>query len=332
MAVAQSHVLCMKIHDMDINDLLGALSQYGGHSLPVFHQRKKQLAFVQFPSVDAACHCHDSINNGELLTSTGKPVTAEYSSRQEVSPDGPQDRGLKRPRDSLNGPMSLKKFNRPGLQVQNGVTGYEEPSPVLCIKADLEETELRRFVNNLSARLPRPVDILWMHLKNMAFVQYAEIRQATMVLNHFRQNDYRSPSGHAISAAYSKRQTIERVERQFKSEEPQRPEAPPSKVIMATLRPHSREHVRLTVEDVLYPFMRYGIVSKIVTFGKKEKSDVQVLVQYDNLQCATLAREKMNNTTVGNFRAFLRFSENEELEIQNNNDRSRDFTNPWLGE
>eukprot|EP00397_Hematodinium_sp_SG-2012_P047447 GEMP01053979.1.p1 GENE.GEMP01053979.1~~GEMP01053979.1.p1 ORF type:complete len:354 (+),score=93.67 GEMP01053979.1:105-1166(+) len=344
MATPPSLVLCMKIHDMDENELLNALHPYGGLDLPIFVQRKKQLAFVQFPSLDAARHCLNFVKNGELVTQQGKAVCAEFSSRKEVTVEGNVDRqqGTKRPRDSH--PMvhdsTLKKSNTlhngSGLQMGGGGGGgNEEASPVLCVKADLEEAELLRFVNNLSPRLPRPVDILWMHQKNMAFVQYTDVRQSTMILNHFKQNDYRSPSGHAISAAYSKRQSIERTDRKPQGDESQanaRPEAPPSKVIMATLRPHSKEHVRLTVEDVLYPFMRFGIVNKIVTFGKKDKSDVQVLVQYENQQFAQLARERMNNTIIGNFRAYVRFSDNEELEIQNNNDRSRDFTNPWLGE
>lgn len=339
MATAPSLVLCMKIHDMDKNELLSCLGPYGGYDLPVFVQRKKQLAFVQFPSMEAARHCLDSVKKGDLITAQGLAVTAEYSSRTEVTPEGAQDRGLKRPREQRD-PMSLKKSNvltnGAGVNMAGNAGGFEAPSPVLCIKADLEEAELVRFVNNLSPRLPRPCDCLCMHQKNMAFVQYTDIRQATMILNHFKQNDYRSPSGHAISAAFSKRQSIERQEgKTYNNEEShanQRPEAPPSKVVMATFRPRSKEHVRLTVEDVHFHFSRFGLVNKMITFGKKEKTDVQALVQYDNLQFATCCREKMNNTICGNFRVFVRYSDNEELEIQNNNDRSRDFTNPWLGE
>lgn len=368
-----SKVLAVKVHDLSEQDLRQAVLSYQDtDNFPVFVQAKKQLAFVEFPSIDHSTRCLEYINQGSIMTNNGKTVSAEMSTRQKVTLDGeyqkgssngPQfhtsnnirsivnnnplavfntgsvNTGVKRQRDTLFGNNGFDSV--PKRMPAIGITDHEvSPSPVLCIKSDLEYEDLHQFLTDLQTNhdLPAFVDLMHINGKTMSFVQYSNVQDSRTVLNHFAGAGYQTPGGVNMVAQFSKRKCIERND--LPAHIPKKDlgtplhisnEAPPSKVLIVTLRPLTGKHMNVTAENMLLPFSRFGIVHKVIVWGKKDKTDLNALVQYSSLDYSQYARENMDGQTIGEFRAQLRYSERAEIDIANNTERMRDFCNPWLG-
>ncbi|KAL5122895.1 Polypyrimidine tract-binding 3 [Glycine soja] len=95
----------------------------------------------------------------------------------------------------------------------------------------------------------------------------------------------------------------------------------------------------VTVHHMLYPitadvlhqvFSPHGFVEKIVTFQKS--AGFQALIQYQSRQSAVTARSTLQGRNIydGCCQLDIQFSNLDELQVNYNNDRSRDFTNPNL--
>ncbi|KAL7092723.1 hypothetical protein ACP275_11G000300 [Erythranthe tilingii] len=95
----------------------------------------------------------------------------------------------------------------------------------------------------------------------------------------------------------------------------------------------------VTVHHMLYPitvevlhqvFSPHGFVEKIVTFQKS--AGFQALIQYQLQQSAILARNSLQGRNIydGCCQLDIQFSNLDELQVNYNNERSRDFTNPSL--
>ncbi|KAE9618320.1 putative RNA recognition motif domain-containing protein [Lupinus albus] len=95
----------------------------------------------------------------------------------------------------------------------------------------------------------------------------------------------------------------------------------------------------VTIHHVLYPmtadvlhqvFSPHGSVEKIVTFYKS--AGCQALIQYQSRQSAVTAKNALQGRNVydGCCQLDIQFSNLDELQVNYNNDRSRDFTNPNL--
>lgn len=180
----------------------------------------------------------------------------------------------------------------------------------------------------------------------MCFVQYATIQDSRKVLNHFVAANYVTPTNFQMTAHFSKRKFINRSDKQQRNAPPpvivpekeipviqavrSHVEAKPSKVLLVTLRPVNGNQLTVTAENMLLPFSRYGIVHKVIVWGKKDKTDLNALVQYSSLEYSAYAKEKMDGITIGEFKAQIRYSERAEIDIAQNNERMRDFSNPWL--
>eukprot|EP00397_Hematodinium_sp_SG-2012_P045384 GEMP01050954.1.p1 GENE.GEMP01050954.1~~GEMP01050954.1.p1 ORF type:complete len:380 (+),score=87.80 GEMP01050954.1:64-1203(+) len=358
------------MQENELRENLAPFADY--RDVPIFIQAKKLLAFVQFPSLDQATQCLEFLNGGSLVTAQDKTVTAEYSNRQEVTVRGASDNrqqsgslgslkpittGMnKRPRDDFHTtsapPFVAKRPNLMSRTTNGPINGNEPPSPVLCVKSDLSENELINLLQSLGGHegFSSPVDIMSIAGKTMSFVQYQDVRQSSAALKHMNENQYQTPSGLVMAATFSKRHSIQRDVNREQQHQPQqqhvgfvtgdapgpkgpkKPEAPPSKVVIVTLRPVRQQQFQLTLDNILLPFSRFGMVQKIILFSKKDTTDLQALVQYDNLQFAQLARERMDNQIVDSFRVMVRFSERPELNIEHNGERMRDYSNPWLSE
>merc|ERR1712167_389262 len=111
-----------------------------------------------------------------------------------------------------------------------------------------------------------------------------------------------------MTAVFSKRKKIERNEQA-------RMNAP------GNLNPQ----VNVTAENMLLPFSRYGVVHKVIVWSKQDKTDVQALVQYAEPKYAQYALEEMDGTHIGEFKVMLKYSEKQEIEVNANNERCRDF-------
>lgn len=97
----------------------------------------------------------------------------------------------------------------------------------------------------------------------------------------------------------------------------------------------------VTIHNPLYPinvdvlqqvFSPHGFVEKIVTFSKS--AGLQALLQYSSQQSATQARNTLQGRNIydGCCTLDIQFSNLTELQVNFNNDRTRDFTNSQLPE
>ncbi|KAG8660666.1 polypyrimidine tract-binding protein homolog 3 isoform X3 [Manihot esculenta] len=86
----------------------------------------------------------------------------------------------------------------------------------------------------------------------------------------------------------------------------------------------------ITVEVLHQVFSPHGFVEKIVTFQKS--AGFQALIQYQLCQSAVAARTALQGRNIydGCCQLDIQFSNLDELQVNYNNDRSRDFTNPHL--
>lgn len=82
-----SCVLAIKIHDLPEAALRQHLAPFQNFddNFNMFIQTKKQLAFVQFPNLEASQQCLDFINSGNISAPSNRALTAQYSTRQEVT-------------------------------------------------------------------------------------------------------------------------------------------------------------------------------------------------------------------------------------------------------
>ncbi|KZV57876.1 polypyrimidine tract-binding protein3 [Dorcoceras hygrometricum] len=86
----------------------------------------------------------------------------------------------------------------------------------------------------------------------------------------------------------------------------------------------------ITVEVLHQVFSPHGFVEKIVTFQKS--AGFQALVQYQSNQNAIAARNSLQGRNIydGCCQLDIQYSNLDELQVNYNNERSRDFTNPSL--
>jgi len=327
-----SKVLFINSHDADEPTIQSTLTQFGeGRPLAIFMMESKGQCFVEFPSIMHASQALEYIITGGLETHGGKILTAQFSNRQEVTPATQTNR--KRPMDqqqpSINSDYANYSPSKRPMFNRDSERQMIPPSPVLCVKTDITEMELLDFLMPTGFR---PVDTLLLSNKNTIFVQYSTIDESTAVLNFIQEAGFLSVNGYHMDVAYSTRQCIEKKNRPDYSVDQIGVEHSdnPTKVILISLRAVTPT-VTPTVDNVMVPFSRCGIVERIVVFSKKP-DHCQALVQYASAEFAQLAVEKYTGTTLGSYQLHVKFSDRSEIDVQRNCDRSRDFTNPWLSE
>lgn len=347
-----SCVLLIRSQELFEDNLVNALHSVttGLGDLPVYSQENKGISFVEFPSLDVATQVMDLINQGGIQVSSGRPMTAEYSTRTEV-----QQR--KRPLD--DGSMPEK---RPRVQDES------PPSRVICVKTDQTEDELSSMLSVTGGNI---VNTLLVAGKNMVFIEFSSFEESANALNYVQGTGLQSKSGYNIDAMYSTRQQIVKVSRQTTGapqmqqnlhhshsgnqgiqtnhqvnqltgqinpllsapttqDRKTRDEGPANRVILIGLRAITNAPTP-TVENLLPPFSYCGVIEKMIVFSKGA-GQCQALVQYTNQEYAALALQKYHNATLGSYNIMVRYSDRPELEVSKNSSMMRDFTNPWLPE
>eukprot|EP00397_Hematodinium_sp_SG-2012_P042522 GEMP01047055.1.p1 GENE.GEMP01047055.1~~GEMP01047055.1.p1 ORF type:complete len:395 (+),score=55.25 GEMP01047055.1:93-1277(+) len=325
--------------------------------LPMFQQLEKGITFVQFPSIECAGQAMEYINQGTMQTPMGKNIHSEFSSRAEVV-------SRKRPVP----PCQFLSFDAPAAKRLDARDCCSTLSPVLCVKTDMTEDELRSFMVPCQAML---IDVLYVHNKNMTFLEFANVDDSTRALLYINSSGYVSPNGVQIDAMYSNRMKIERSDvrrpevvepsrcNEFQSQTvihrnayshfnqnqrgstdniPHQVELPPTeqgelapnRIVIVTLRT-SQQIMPPTVDYLMVPFSHCGIVEKILVFSKSTEY-CQALVQYATIDFARLAMERFQGLILGDYQLEIHFSDRNNLDVAKNSDRARDFTNPWLPE
>jgi len=106
-----------------------------------------------------------------------------------------------------------------------------------------------------------------------------------------------------------------------------------SKVILVNMKQtRDGECAPIRVSGVLQLFAKYGMIEKIITMAKKDRNMIQAMIQYHTTAMAEYAIQEAQGTQQGAFMVRMSFSDRQDLEIGQNNERMFDFLNPWLGE
>ncbi|KAH1230548.1 Polypyrimidine tract-binding 3 [Glycine max] len=162
--------------------------------------------------------------------------------------------------------------------------------------------------------------LVMLRAKNQALIQMQDVPSAVNALQ-FYANVQPSIRGRNVYVQFSSHQELTTMDQsQGRGDEPNR-------ILLVTV--HHMLYP-MTV-DVLYQvFSPHGSVEKIVTFQKS--AGFQALIQYQSRQSAVAARSTLQGRNIydGCCQLDIQFSNLDELQVNYNNDRSRDFTNPNL--
>ncbi|KAL5195316.1 Polypyrimidine tract-binding 3 [Glycine soja] len=194
-----------------------------------------------------------------------------------------------------------------------------EPSKVIHVRNvghEISENDLLQLFQPFGVI----TKLVMLRAKNQALIQMQDVPSAVNALQ-FYANVQPSIRGRNVYVQFSSHQELTTMEQsQGRGDEPNR-------ILLVTV--HHMLYP-MTV-DVLYQvFSPHGSVEKIVTFQKS--AGFQALIQYQSRQSAVAARSTLQGRNIydGCCQLDIQFSNLDELQVNYNNDRSRDFTNPNL--
>uniref|UniRef100_A0A7N2KWL3 RRM domain-containing protein n=3 Tax=Quercus TaxID=3511 RepID=A0A7N2KWL3_QUELO len=163
--------------------------------------------------------------------------------------------------------------------------------------------------------------LVMLRAKNQALIQMQDIPSAVNALQ-FYANVQPSIRGRNVYVQFSSHQELTTMDQntQGRGDEPNR-------ILLVTI--HHMLYP-ITVDVLHQVFSPHGFVEKIVTFQKS--AGFQALIQYQSRQSAVVARTALQGRNIydGCCQLDIQYSNLDELQVNYNNERSRDFTNPNL--
>nr|XP_043616850.1 polypyrimidine tract-binding protein homolog 3 isoform X2 [Erigeron canadensis] len=163
--------------------------------------------------------------------------------------------------------------------------------------------------------------LVMLRAKNQALLQMQDVPSAVSAMQ-FYANKQPTIRGRNVYVQFSSHQELTTVEQttQGRVDEPNR-------ILLVTI--HHMLYP-ITVEVLHQVFSPHGYVEKVVTFQKS--AGFQALIQFQSRQSAVAARNSLQGRNIydGCCQLDIQFSNLEELQVNYNNERSRDFTNPSL--
>ncbi|XP_044475252.1 polypyrimidine tract-binding protein homolog 3-like [Mangifera indica] len=195
-----------------------------------------------------------------------------------------------------------------------------EPSKVIHVRNvghEISENDLLQLFQPFGVI----TKLVMLRAKNQALLQMQDVPSAMAALQYYI-NVQPSIRGRNVYIQFSSHQELTTVDQntQGRGDEPNR-------ILLVTI--HHMLYP-ITVEVLHQVFSPHGFVEKIVTFQKS--AGFQALIQYQLHQSAVLARTSLQGRNIydGCCQLDIQFSNLDELQVNYNNDRSRDFTNPNL--
>ncbi|RAL48574.1 hypothetical protein DM860_000894 [Cuscuta australis] len=163
--------------------------------------------------------------------------------------------------------------------------------------------------------------LVMLRAKNQALLQMQDVPSAVNALQ-FYTNVQPSIRGRNVYVQFSSHQELTTMEQNTQSRADE-----PNRILLVTI--HHMLYP-ITVEVLHQVFSPHGFVEKIVTFQKS--AGFQALIQYQTNQNAITARNALQGRNIydGCCQLDIQFSNLDELQVNYNNDKSRDFTNPNL--
>ncbi|KAK9757345.1 hypothetical protein RND81_01G156300 [Saponaria officinalis] len=195
-----------------------------------------------------------------------------------------------------------------------------EPSKVIHVRNvghEISENDLLQLFQPFGVI----TKLVMLRAKNQALVQMQDVPSAMSVLQYFT-NVQPTIRGRNVYIQFSSHQELTTVEQNAngRGEEPNR-------IVLVTIH---QMHYPITVDVLHQVFSPHGFVEKIVTFQKS--AGFQALIQFQSRQNAVTARNLLQGRNIydGCCQLDIQFSNLDELQVNYNNDRTRDFTNPDL--
>eukprot|EP00256_Glycine_max_P054368 XP_014621198.1 polypyrimidine tract-binding protein homolog 3 isoform X1 [Glycine max] len=204
-----------------------------------------------------------------------------------------------------------------------------EPSKVIHVRNvghEISENDLLQLFQPFGVI----TKLVMLRAKNQALLQMQDIPSAVNALQ-FYANVQPSIRGRNVYVQFSSHQELTTMDqnqaREDESAVGNSLDAQPNRILLVTVH-----HMLYPITaDVLHQvFSPHGFVEKIVTFQKS--AGFQALIQYQSRQSAVTARSTLQGRNIydGCCQLDIQFSNLDELQVNYNNDRSRDFTNPNL--
>ncbi|XP_073106985.1 polypyrimidine tract-binding protein homolog 3-like isoform X4 [Elaeis guineensis] len=199
-----------------------------------------------------------------------------------------------------------------------------EPSKVIHIRNvghEISENDLLQLVQPFG-----PVNkLVMLRAKNQALLQMHDLPSAVNVLQYY-SNVQPSVRGRNVYIQFSSHQELTTADQNSQGRRGDQ-DSQPNRILLVTI--HHMLYP-ITVEVLHQVFSPHGFVEKIVTFQKS--AGFQALIQYQSRQSALQARTALQGRNIydGCCQLDIQFSNLNELQVNYNNERSRDFTNPSL--
>ncbi|THF95264.1 hypothetical protein TEA_027395 [Camellia sinensis var. sinensis] len=223
--------------------------------------------------------------------------------------------------------VSCQTYSEKNLQ-EGGSILQESQSNRKILALSLDDRNLEgneNVIRNDLLQLFQPFGVItklvMLRAKNQALLQMQDVPSAVNALQ-FYTGVQPSIRGRNVYVQFSSHQELTTVEQntQGRGDEPNR-------ILLVTI--HHMLYP-ITVEVLHQVFSPHGFVEKIVTFQKS--AGFQALIQYQLRQSAVLARNSLQGRNIydGCCQLDIQFSNLDELQVNYNNERSRDFTNPSL--
>ncbi|XP_026659359.1 polypyrimidine tract-binding protein homolog 3-like [Phoenix dactylifera] len=199
-----------------------------------------------------------------------------------------------------------------------------EPSKVIHIRNvghEISENDLLQLVQPFG-----PVNkLVMLRAKNQALLQMHDLPSAVNVLQYY-SNVQPSVRGRNVYIQFSSHQELTTADQNSQGRRGDQ-DSQPNRILLVTI--HHMLYP-ITVEVLHQVFSPHGFVEKIVTFQKS--AGFQALIQYQSRQSALQASTALQGRNIydGCCQLDIQFSNLNELQVNYNNERSRDFTNPSL--
>ncbi|CAM6037604.1 unnamed protein product [Sphagnum compactum] len=195
-----------------------------------------------------------------------------------------------------------------------------EPSKVLHIRnvgPEISEHDLRQLAQSFG----NAQKIVMLRAKNQALLQMQDVPSAINVMQYY-STVQPSVRGRNVYLQFSSHQELTTIDQPG---QPRR--VPPNRILLITI--HNPLYP-ITVDVLHQVFSPHGFVEKIVTFQKS--AGLQGLLQYASQLSATQARNTLQGRNIydGCCTLDIQYSNLQELQVNYNNERTRDYTNVTL--
>ncbi|KAG0587685.1 hypothetical protein KC19_2G183400 [Ceratodon purpureus] len=201
-----------------------------------------------------------------------------------------------------------------------------EPSKVLHIRnvgPEIAEHDLLQLAQSFGV----VQKVVMLRAKNQALLQMQDIPSAISVMQYYTTVQP-SVRGRNVYMQFSSHQELTTPDQNGQMRRlPAEQELLPNRILLITI--HNPLYP-ITVDVLHQVFSPHGFVEKIVTFQKS--AGLQALLQFASQLSATQARNTLQGRNIydGCCTLDIQFSNLQELQVNYNNERTRDFTNAGL--